>query len=148
MLLTSLFVLALVLCLAKAFKFVPYGMTLITPTTVTRDTTTPTSIPIASGTAFTDASSHTLALPKDGKVILIINSTYAGANTVVIAAGNGIEGAQGSLTIVTAQNGVYYVDLTSSRFKTFYTGTGGEGLITITFGTSNTGFVHALLLPH
>jgi hypothetical protein len=122
-------------------------MALITPTTVVRDTTTPTSIPIASGTAFTDASSHTIALPIDGKVILMINSTYAGANTVVIAAGDGLAAGKGSLTIVTAQNGCYYVDLSSDRFKTFYTGTGGNGLVTITFGTSNTGFIHGLLLP-
>jgi hypothetical protein len=133
--------------LAKVFGFVPMGMTLITPTTIVRDTTTPTSFVVTGGTAFTDASSHTVALPIDGKLILIVNSTYAGANTVTIAAGNGIEGAQGALTIVTAQNGVYYIDLTSSRFKTFYTGIGGNGLVTITFGTSNTGFIHALLLP-
>jgi hypothetical protein len=136
-----------VMVLAFVFKFVPFGMTLITPTTVVKDTTTPTSIPIASGTAFTDASSHTLAMPLEGKVILMINSTYAGANTVTIAAGDGIAAGKGALSIVTAQNGVYYVDLSSDRFKTYHTSTGGSGVITITFGTSNTGFVHALLLP-
>ena len=145
--LLSLAVILIVLVLAKVLGFVPFGMTLITPTTVTKDTTTPTSFAVAGGTAFTDASSHTLALPIEGKVILIINSTYAGANTVVIAAGNGIAAGKGSLTIVTAQNGVYYCDLSSDRFKAYHTSTGGNGLITITFGTSNTGFVHALLLP-
>jgi hypothetical protein len=146
--LTVLFLLALIL------KLSPLGMTVVTPLTLTKDTGTPTSAAIATvGTAFTDASSLTIAYPIEGKLIVIINSTYAGANTVTVAAGAtdgvgaGIAAGQGDLTITTAQNGVYYVVLSSERFKTYYTSTGGEGYITLTFGTSNTGFVYALQLP-
>jgi len=116
--------------------------TTITPTEITLDDTTPTSIPIASQTAFTDASELEIAYPREGRLVLIINSTYAGANTAVIAAGEYTGAGTGALTVVTAQNGVYYVTVSSDRFKDF------DGNLTVTFGTSNTGFFHAISLPY
>jgi precorrin-6B methylase 1 len=118
-------------------------MTTKTPTTLALNTAS-ASLPIASQTAFTDASSFTIAYPVEGKLLLVINSTYAGANTAVIAAGDGLSSGIGALTITTAQNGVYYLVVDSSRFKTL---AAGAGYITMTFGTSNTGFIHAFYLP-
>jgi len=118
-------------------------MTTLTPTTMTVNTATAT-LPIASQTAFTDASSFTIAYPQEGKLLLIINSTYAGANTAVIEAGDGLGSGVGDLSITTAQNGVYYLVVDSSRFKTL---AAGAGTINVTFGTSNTGFIHALYIP-
>lgn len=119
-------------------------MATLTARTLVQDTTTPSSYPIASGTAFTDATSLDVAYPIHGKLVLVINSTYAGANTVVVNSGDYIASGVGDLTIVTAQNGVYYVPISSSRFKT---GAAGAGTVNITFGTSNTGFIEALLIP-
>ena len=119
-------------------------MATLTATTLTADTTTPTTLAIAAGTAFTDATTLDVAYPQQGKLLLIINSTYAGANTAVIAAGDYIGSGVGTLTVVTAQNGVYYLPISSSRFKT---GAAGAGTVNITFGTSNTGFVRALIIP-
>lgn len=112
--------------------------------TLVADTTTPTTYPIASGTAFTDATTLDVAYPVHGKLVLVINSTYAGASNAVVAAGDFLAAGVGVLTIITAQNGVYYVPITSSRFKT---GAAGAGTVNITFGTSNTGFIEALLIP-
>jgi len=104
---------------------------------------TPSSSFIASGgTAFTDASTLEVAYPREGKLLLIINSTYAGANTAVIEAGEFISNGIGDITVTTAQNGVYYVVVESSRVKDF------DGMVNITFGTSNTGFCHAFSLPY
>lgn len=119
-------------------------MATLTARTLTADTTTPSTYPIASGTAFTDATTLDVAYPQHGKLVLVLNSTYAGANTITIAAGDFIASGQGNLVVVTAQNGVYYVPITSSRFKT---GAAGAGTVNITFGTSNTGFVEALIIP-
>jgi hypothetical protein len=120
-------------------------MATLTARTLVADTTTPSSYPIASGTAFTDATTLDVAYPKHGKLVLVINSTYAGANSVVIGTGGDyIASGQGTLTVVTAQNGVYYEPITSSRFKV---GAAGAGTVNITFGTSNTGFIEALLIP-
>jgi hypothetical protein len=119
-------------------------MATLTPTTLTKDATAPTDLKIASGTAFTDATSLDCVFPQEGKLLLVINSTYAGANSVVIAAGDFIGAGVGNLTVTTAQNGVYYIPISSTRFKT---GAAGAGTVNITFGTSNTGFVRALIIP-
>jgi hypothetical protein len=120
-------------------------MATLTAALLVKDTTTPTSYPLSAaqeGEAFTDASSFDVAFPEEGKLLLRINSTLAGAGTVVIGAtqdylGKGV----GTLTVVTAQNGVYYLPLSSSRFKDF------DGTVRITFGTSNTGFISAFTIP-
>ena len=95
----------------------------------------------AGGTAFTDATTHTIDVPKEGHLLVKINSTYAGGNTASVAAGEFLSNGQGALSIVTAENGVYYVLLDGSRHKDF------DGDITITYGTSNTGFTQAFLIP-
>jgi hypothetical protein len=120
-------------------------MATLTADVLVKDTTTPTSYPLSAaegGEAFTDASSFDVAYPQEGKLLLRINSTLAGAGTVVIGAtadyyGSGV----GTLTVVTAQNGVYYVPISSTRFKDF------NGTVRITFGTSNTGFISAFTIP-
>jgi hypothetical protein len=119
-------------------------MATLTARTLVKDAAAPSSYPIASGTAFTDATTLDVAYPKEGKLVLVINSTYAGANTVVIGTGGDYLGYIGTLTVVTAQNGVYYVPISSDRFKV---GAAGAGTVNITFGTSNTGFIEALLIP-
>jgi hypothetical protein len=99
------------------------------------------NVVMSGGTAFTDVSTLEIAFPRDGKLLILINSTYAGANTAVITAGEFLSNGQGAITITTAQNGVYAIVVESSRTKDF------DGRVNITFGTSNTGFVRALSLP-
>ncbi len=104
---------------------------------------TPSASFVASGgTAFTDASTLEVAYPREGKLLLIINSTYAGANTASITAGEFLGNGVGAISVTTAQDGVYYVVIDSIRCKDF------DGMINITFGTSNTGFCHAFSLPY
>jgi hypothetical protein len=112
----------------------------VTATALTVNTAT-ANIVMSGGTAFTDASTLEVAYPKDSRLLILINSTYAGANTAVVTAGEFLSAGQGAISITTAQNGVYGIVVESSRTKDF------DGMVNITFGTSNTGFVRALLIP-
>ena len=113
----------------------------ITATALVKNT--PSSSFVASGgTAFTDASTLEVAYPREGKLLLIINSTYAGANTASITAGEFLGTGVGAISVTTAENGVYYAVIDSIRTKDF------DGMVNITFGTSNTGFCHAFSLPY
>jgi len=113
----------------------------ITATALVKNTVS-TSLVANAGTAFTDASTLEVAYPREGKLLLIITSTYAGANTVVVEGGEYHAGVLGDYQFATAQNGVYYLVVDSDRFKDF------DGMLNITFGTSNTGYVKALSLPY
>jgi len=113
----------------------------ITATALTKNTPTG-DIVMSGGTAFTDASTLEVAYPREGKLLILINSTYAGASTAVIEAGEFTGSGIGDKSITTAQNGVYAIVVESDKYKDF------DGMINITFGTSNTGFVRALSLPY
>lgn len=119
-------------------------MATLTATALTLNTAS-ANLVMSGGTAFTDATTLDVAFPQEGKLLIIINSTYAGANTATIGTGADYIGAGvGTITVTTAQNGVYYIVVSSSRTKV---GAAGAGTVNIIFGTSNTGFVRALTIP-
>jgi hypothetical protein len=113
----------------------------VTATALTLNTAT-ADIVMSGGTAFTDASTLEIAYPREGKLLIMINSTYAGANTAIVEAGEFLSNGQSTITVTTAENGVYAIVIESSRCKDF------DGMVNLTFGTSNTGFVRALSLPY
>jgi hypothetical protein len=120
-------------------------------TTLTADTlamdTFSATMPLSAagnGEAFTASSDFVVAYPTEGKLLLCVNSTYAGASTVLITAGDGLGSGVGTYTYATAQDGVYYLIMSSSRFKTL---AAGAGTVNITFGTLNTGFIRAFNIP-
>lgn len=113
----------------------------VTATALTRNAAS-SDLVMSGGTAFTATSILEVAYPREGKLLIIINSTYVGANTATIKAGEFLGAGIGAISITTAQNGVYYIVVDSIRCKEF------DGMINITFGTSNTGFVRAISLPY
>jgi len=112
----------------------------ITATALTKDTASAT-MALAGGTAFTDASTLEVAYPKEGALLIRIYSDYAGANTAIIEAGEYTAAGKGSITVTTAQSGVYYIVVSSDRCKDW------DGMVNITFGTSATGYVRAFTIP-
>ena len=114
--------------------------TTVTPTTLVSGTAS-TTLPVTGGTAFTDAADLEIAYPDEGKLLLVINSTYAGANSVVVKAGDFHAAGKGDLTVVTAENDVLFLEVDSDRHKDT------DGNITLDIGASNTGFVLAFYTP-
>lgn len=124
--------------------------TAVTPTALVKDTAS-ADLPVTAGTAFTDASELTIAYPIEGKLLVVINNTYAGAAVATIAAGGYLAAGIGALAITLAQDDVKFVLLSSDRFKAQGTGTqatAADGKITITFSASATGFVQAFSMPY
>ena len=115
--------------------------TTITPTALVKNTAS-ANLAMSGGTAFTDATEAVIDYPREGSLLIVINSTYAGANTFTVKAGEFLSSGQGDIETPTAQNGVYFIPVESSRVKDF------DGDITVTFGTSNTGFIRAIQLPY
>jgi hypothetical protein len=126
-------------------------MALLTAVALTKNTISGNLRYATIGTAFTDTSSHTFYIPREGKTILVINNTYAGTTTVTVAAGAYI-GAK-ALTLTVAQNYDCWADISGFTSKAFgagtdSTGTDVGGVVTITFSTSGTGFVNVVTLPN
>lgn len=114
--------------------------TTITPSTMTLNAAT--TITFSAGQAMSGASgTYEIAYPKEGKLVILINSTYAGANSVEISAGEFLGKGVGAITVTTAQNGMYAIVVSSERCKDF------SGNITIDEGT-NTGYIRAIYIPN
>jgi hypothetical protein len=127
-------------------------MSLLAATVLTKDTAS-ADLTMSGGTAFTDASSHTFYLRKEGRQLLLVDNTYAGVLTVTVAAGGYLAAGKGAMTFTLAQGVLLEaIDISSDRFKaqgagTDATGTDVPGVATITFSTSGTGFVRVISLP-
>ena len=111
----------------------------ITPTSLAFNTVS-ADLPIAGGTAIVAANTNTFAYPKEGKLVIQLNNTFAGAKNFTFAAGDGISSGQGSKVIAMAQNDVRFIVLESSRFS-------NDNKISLTYEAGTTGFVQAFYLP-
>jgi len=111
----------------------------ITPTTLVTGTAS-ADLPIAGGTAIVAANTNTFAYPKEGKLVIQLNNTFAGAKNFTFAAGDGISSGQGAKTIAMAQDDVRFIVLNSSRHCT-------DNLISLTYEAGTTGFVQAFYTP-
>lgn len=96
---------------------------------------------IASGTAIDAAEEHKIAYPQEGKLLLILNNTFAGAKDFTIKAGDFLAAGQGDLVIPMAQNDVRFLVVSSDRFKD------SDGNVVITVAANTTGFIMAFYMP-
>jgi hypothetical protein len=99
-------------------------------------------LPVTSFTAIDADKTMQVSYPREGKLLLILNNTTAGAKDFSISAGEYISNGIGALTIAMAQDDVRFIVIDSSRFKDF------DGKVSIEFADSTTGFVGALSLPY
>lgn len=96
---------------------------------------------IAGGTAIDAAKTMEVLFPKDGKLLLVINNTYAGAKVITVSAGDFTAKGLGAVAITCAQAGVYFFVPSSDQLKQ------SDGKLELSFEASTTGFVQAFLLP-
>lgn len=114
--------------------------TTITPTQLALDVQS-ADLPIASGTAIVAGNDHKIAYPEQGKLLIILNNTYAGAKDFTVKAGDFLAAGQGDLTIAMAQDDVRFLVLNSDRFKD------SDGNVVINVAASTTGFIMAFYMP-
>lgn len=107
----------------------------ITPAQLVNDTMS-ADLPVTAGTAIVAADTNTFAFPEQGKLLIVLNNTYAGDRTFTFAAGFGVAAGQGSLTLTLAQDDVRFIMLSSDRFK-------DAGIVSLTYQASTTGYVMA-----
>jgi hypothetical protein len=121
-------------------------MAVITPTALALNVAS-ADLKIAGGTAIVHAATDTIVYPQEGKLLLILNNTFAGAKIVTIEAGNAIGAGVGAMDVSIAQDAVEFLVVDSSRFKTFGVAATGGGVLTLNYEAGMTGFVMAVTLP-
>lgn len=99
--------------------------------------------PIAGATAIVAANTFKIPFPREGRLLLVLNNTFAGAKVFTIKAGSDafIASSVGDLALSLAQDDVRFIMVTSDRFKQ------SDGYVNITFESGTTGFVQAIALP-
>jgi hypothetical protein len=117
------------------------AVTTLTATALTKNTVS-ADLPVTSFTAIDADKTMKVAYPREGKLVLILNNTFAGSKVFTISAGEYIANGVGSLAITMAQDDVRFLVLDSDRFKDF------DGNVSIEFADSTTGYVGALSLPY
>ena len=117
------------------------AITTLTPTALVKNTVS-ANLPVAGGTAIDADKTMQVLYPREGKLLLIFNNTAAGAKDFTISAGQYISSGIGAYTFSMAQDDVRFLVLDSTRFKDF------DGLVSIEFADSTTGFVQAFSLPY
>lgn len=117
------------------------AVTVVTPVSLVTGTAS-ADAKIAGGTAINAANTMTVTYPKEGRLLLAINNTFAGAKVVTIAASDVfLSAGQGALAVSVGQDEVKYLIVESSRHKQ------SDGNISISFAAATTGFVQAFQLP-
>ena len=111
----------------------------ITPTQLEKNTGS--VITQGAGTAIVAANTNTIAYPKDGQLLLVVDSDHADT-ALTVAAGFGVEAGLGSVEYAvgnTVQHLIVVGD--SARLKD------ADGNISITYATNSAGYVRAFYLP-
>ncbi len=116
------------------------AVTTITPTQLAYNTAS-ASLPITGGTAIVAGNEHKIAYPQEGKLLIILNNTYAGAKTFTVKAGDFLAKGQGDLEISLAQNEVKFLVVSSDRLKDT------DDNVVIEVAASTTGFIMAFYMP-
>jgi hypothetical protein len=117
------------------------AVTAITPAQLAYNTAS-ADLPDAGGTAIDAADTMSFVYPKEGKLLIELNNTFAGSKDFTFTASDfGVARGQGNLVIAMAQDDVRFVVLESSRFKH------ADGKCHLGFAASTTGFVKAFYLP-
>lgn len=118
------------------------AVTTVTPTQLSYNTES-ADLPVTAGTAINASNTMAIAYPRQGKLLLVLNNTFAGSKDVTVAAGEAMKVASGvgALTVTMAQDDVRFLVVDSDRFKD------NDGNISLSFAASMTGFVQAFYLP-
>jgi len=98
-------------------------------------------LPLASGTAIDAAKTMEVAYPQNGKLVLRVNNSTAGAKNLTVSAGAFLAKGQGDLVQAFAQDDERFIVVSQDRFLT------AAGKLSLSFETGMTGFVQAYLLP-
>lgn len=115
-------------------------MAAITPLQLAFDVASVTK-PVTGLTAIVHGNTDTIAYPKTGKLLIVLNNSTAGAKIVTINAGDFTANGLGNLDITMAQDAVQYLVVSSDRFKQ------SDGTITVDYEANMTGFIGAFYLP-
>lgn len=114
--------------------------TTITAVQLAKDTMS-ADLPVTAGEAIDAANTIVVDYPTEGKLLLVLNNTFAGAKNFTIKAGDFFRKDLGDLVLALAQADVRFLVVNSARFKN------SDGQVEIAFEASTTGFVQAFLLP-
>jgi hypothetical protein len=117
------------------------AITTLTATALVLNTVS-ADLPVTSFTAIDADKTMQVLYPREGKLVLVLNNTTAGAKVFTVSAGEYLSEGIGDYAITMAQDDVRFLVIDSSRFKDF------DGLVSIEFADSTTGFVGALSLPY
>jgi hypothetical protein len=117
------------------------AVTVLTATALVANTVS-ASLPVTGFTAIDASKTMQVLYPREGKLVLILNNTFAGSKVFTIEAGEYLSNGIGDYAITMGQDEVRFLVIDSTRFKDF------DGLVSITFAGSTTGFVGALSLPY
>lgn len=111
----------------------------ITPTQLSVDTGS--AITQGAGTAIVQANTNTIAYPRDGKLLIVIDSDHADTEATV-AAGFGVASGQGSVSYAVGNAASHLIVVgPSSKLKD------ADGNISITWATNSAGYIRAFYLP-
>lgn len=118
------------------------AVTLVTPVALVKDTMS-ADIPDASGTAINSADTMEIPYPQEGKLLIILNNTFAGAKNFIFSVTDEpfVQHDLGALTLSLAQADIRFIVLSSDRFKR------KDGNIELSFEAATTGFVKAFYIP-
>lgn len=117
------------------------AVTSLTANALVKDTVS-ADLVISGGTAIDATKTMQVLYPIEGKLLLVINNTFAGSKNFTLKAGSFLSAGQGDYTFAVGQNDVVYLVVSSTRFKD------SDGYLNITFEDSTTGFVRAIALPY
>ena len=115
--------------------------TVVTPTALVKDAMS-ADLPVTGMTAIVAANNHKIAMPREGRLLIVLNNTFAGAKVFTVNSGNERFVAQGvgDLALSLAQDDVRYLMVSSDRFLN------SDGDIDITVAASTTGFIGAFYI--
>ncbi len=113
------------------------AVTTITPTRLVSDTGV--VITQGAGTAINTSDSMIFAYPKDGELLVVIDSDHADTEAIV-AAGYGIDAQAGSWAVGDTIEHLIVVGASSKFINS-------DGNVSITWETNSAGFVRAWYLP-
>ncbi len=116
-------------------------MPIITPVQLSTEVVS-ADLPIAGGTAIVGGATDTIVYPREGKLLIQMNNTFAGAKTITVESGDMISSGQGDLVMDFVQDDVKFIVVNSSRHVS-----DGQ-IISLTYAAAMTGFVQAVYMPN
>lgn len=116
------------------------GITVIVPTLMVKDESD--EITAGVGTAINTGNTMTILYPKNGKLLIVIDSNHADTAATVAISDYFTGEGQGTKTIAVPDTEIHmFIVGDSARYKT------KAGIISISWAANSAGFLHAFDLP-